>query len=339
VTRPANRSVRRLAPLAAALLLAAPVGAARADGGRDLDAWLAGLRGEALERGIPAATVEAALGEVRLLPAVVSADRSQPGAPSGFCRYLERRLTPTRIARGRRLLAEHRALLAELAAEHGVPARYLVALWGLESNYGDYQGDHPLFDALVTLAHDPRRGSLFREQVFAALRIVAAGGLAPGDLRGSWAGAMGQVQFMPTTYLDHAVDHDGDGVADIWASVPDALASAARYLRRAGWRSGETWGRPVRLPASLPGSARPTGAMQLAAWQELGVRRHDGGDLPAASLAGRLVLPNSGPEPAFLVYPNYRTFMAWNRSTSFAISVGALADALAGRAAPRGCGG
>jgi membrane-bound lytic murein transglycosylase B len=212
-----------------------------------------------------------------------------------------------------------------------------VALWGLESNFGDYQGDHPLFDALVTLARDPRRGELFRSQIFAALRIVEAGHRPIGALTGSWAGAMGQVQFMPTTFLAYAVDHDGDGRKDIWASVPDALASAAHFLRRSGWRSGETWGRPVRLPDTLHGQDGLDRSRRLDDWRSLGVRRADGGELPAASLRGRIVQPVRTPQPAFLVYPNYQTFLSWNRSTFFSISVGALADALVGRAPMVGC--
>ncbi|MBW2444627.1 MAG: lytic murein transglycosylase, partial [Deltaproteobacteria bacterium] len=224
---------------------------------------------------------------------------------------------------------------------YGVPARYVVALWGLETNFGDYQGDHPLFDTLVTLARDPRRGEFFRQQIFAALRMVEDGHHPPEGFEGSWAGATGQVQFMPSTYLDYAVDHDGDGRRDIWTSIPDALASAAHLLRRSGWRPGETWGRQVMLPSELHGQARslrksPRG---LKGWSNLGVRRSDGGALPVANLSARLVLPLRTADPAFLVYQNYRVFMTWNRSTFFAISVGALADELEDRSTLRACRG
>jgi membrane-bound lytic murein transglycosylase B len=239
------------------------------------------------------------------------------------------------------VLEDHEALLARITEEYGVPARYVVALWGLETNFGDYQGDHPLFDTLVTLARDPRRGDFFREQIFAALRMVEDGHHPPEGFEGSWAGATGQVQFMPSTYLDYAVDHDGDGRRDIWTSVPDALASAAHLLRRSGWRPGESWGRQVSLPSELH---RQAGTLRksprgLEGWSTLGVRRSDGGDLPVANLNARLVLPLRTADPAFLVYQNYRVFMTWNRSTFFAISVGALADELGDRSTLRACSG
>jgi len=308
--------------------------------GASPDPWMASLRADALAQGISAATFDAALAGIELRPAVIEADRSQPRAPKDFCGYLDRRLTATRIARGQRMLVEHRKLLNGISAEYGVPPRYLVALWGLETNFGDYQGDHPLFEALVTLARDARRGDLFRGQIFAALRMIEEGHAPDRELRASWAGAMGQVQFMPTTYLEYAVDHDGDGRRDLWGSVPDALASAANYLRRSGWTAGETWGRQVTLPETLePEVTSLSGARSLSEWQALGLRRSDGGELPEARLRGRLVLPERQADPAFLVYRNYGAFMRWNRSTFFSISVGTLADEIAGRSSLRACRG
>ena len=184
--------------LAAAL---AGIAGARAPAADDFSTWLRALEAEALERGISRPTVESALSDVETIPRVLELDRRQPVTPKDFCGYLELRLTPTRIARGRRVLAEHRELLAELAADYGVPARYLVALWGLETNFGDYLGDYPLIDALVTLALNPRRGDFFREQIFAALQVIDEGHHPPVGLVGSWAGATGQVQLMPTTFL------------------------------------------------------------------------------------------------------------------------------------------
>jgi membrane-bound lytic murein transglycosylase B len=324
--------------LGAALFGAALFGAGAADARAapdvELSRWLAVLGAEALERGISRRTVEATLDGVRPIPRVLELDRRQPVAPKDFCGYLEARLTPTRIARGQRVLAEHEDLLAEIVADYGVPARYLVAIWGLESNFGDYLGDYPLIDALVTLARGSRRAEFFREQIFAALRIVDEEHHGPEGLVGSWAGATGQVQLIPTTYLAYAVDRDGDGRKDVWTSVPDSLATVASILKRSGWRSGETWGRQVRLPAEL----RLDGPRPLAAWQELGVRRIDGGDLPVANLLADAVLPLRRPGLAFLVYRNYRTFLTWNRSTFFAISVGALADEISGVASLRACG-
>jgi membrane-bound lytic murein transglycosylase B len=300
----------------------------------DFDSWLVKLKQEAVEQGLRAETVDAALANVQVLSKVVEADRSQPKAPTEFCDYMGRRLTPTRIARGRKMLVEHRKLLAGINAEYGIPPRYIVALWGLETNFGDYVGDIPLFDALVTLARDPRRGKFFRNQIFGAMRIVDEGHHSLEGLTGSWAGATGQVQFMPTTFLAYAVDYDGDGRRDLWNSLPDAFASAANYLRRSGWRLGETWGRQVRIPNDLGAK----GSNSLAHWQKLGVRRVDGRDLPQARQRAMLVLPTQQRVPAFLTYRNYQAFLAWNRSTFFAISVGTLADELSGAASLKACG-
>jgi membrane-bound lytic murein transglycosylase B len=328
-TRP--RSTARLACLAALLLAAANAPAAAE---QDFARWLEVLAAEARERGISRHTVETTLATVAPIPRVIELDRSQPRGPSDFCDYMKQRITATRIARGRRILVEQRKLLAEISEDYGVPPRYLVALWGLETNFGDYLGDYPLLDALVTLARNPRRAEFFREQVFAALRIIDEGHHRHDGLMGSWAGATGQLQLMPTTFLEYAVDRDGDGRKDVWASLPDALATAAHYLGRAGWRSGETWGRQVWLPAEV----RRKGSRTLSAWQQLGVRRIDGGDLPAADLRARIVLPLRHRSLAFLVYRNYQTFLAWNDSTFFAISVGALADELTSAANLRACG-
>jgi membrane-bound lytic murein transglycosylase B len=296
------------------------------------------LESEAIETGISRDIVEAALGGVEPIPRVLELDRRQSKRPAGFCRYLERRLTKTRIARGRRLLAEHAALLDEISREYGVPPRYLVALWGLETNFGDYLGDFPVIPALVTLAYHPRRAELFRREVIAALRILDEGHHPRQGLVGSWAGASGHVQLMPSSFLRFAVDHDGDGRKDIWTSLPDAFATAAHYLRRSGWRSGETWGRQVRLPSTVNGDRDELRrARSLAEWQERGVRRADGGDLPVADLRGTVVLPLRKGGPAFLVYRNYRTFLSWNNSTFFAISLGALADEVSQNASLRVC--
>jgi membrane-bound lytic murein transglycosylase B len=334
-----TRARAALLALAPAALLAAAFAPAPARASRDFPVWLEGVRSEARERGISEQTLEVALQDLRPVERVIELDRRQPGAPSEFCSYMERRLTRTRIARGRRMLEEQDALLRELADTYGVPARYLVALWGLETNFGDYMGDFPVISAVATLAHEGRREELFREQLFAALEIVEQGHQLPSAMLGSWAGAIGQVQFMPTTFLEHAVDHDGDGRKDIWSSVPDALASAASYLRRAGWRSGESWGRQVRLPAEIGAAARtPRPGRSLSEWQALGVRGVDGGDLPAAELRGAVVLPlRRDLDPAFLAYRNYWTFLDWNRSTFFALSLGTLADAIGGLPGPDLC--
>jgi len=301
--------------------------------------WLAELEAEAIARGISDATVQSALRNLEPIPEVIERDRGQPKKPSDFCTYMERRLTPTRIARGQRMLREHAPLLREINERYGVPPRYLVALWGLETNFGDYMGEYPVLASLATLAYDPRRGALFREQLFAALQIIDEGHRPPEGFTGSWAGAVGLVQFMPTTFLEYAVDQDGDGRKDLWTSLPDALASAANYLKRSGWRSGESWGRQVSLPPQLERDKKTLKRRRsIGRWEKLGVRKLDGAALPVADMRGRIVQPLRGPGPAFLVYHNYETFLRWNQSTFFAISVGTLADKLTGAATLDLCG-
>ncbi|MBT39228.1 MAG: lytic transglycosylase [Deltaproteobacteria bacterium] len=320
-------------------LLALPILTAPAGAVDGFSQWLAELEAEAIDRGISQTTVHSALHDIEPIPEIIDHDRDQPKKPSNFCKYLERRLTPTRIARGRRMLKEHAVLLREITATYGVPARYLVALWGLETNFGDYMGEHPVLASLATLAYDPRRGEMFREQIFAALQIIDEGHRSAEGFTGSWAGAVGLVQFMPTTFLEFAVDQDGDGRKDLWTSLPDALASAANYMKRSGWRSGESWGRRVSLPPELERDrATLKRRKPIATWEGLGVRRSDGSALPVAAIRGRIVQPLRGPGPAFLVYRNYETFLRWNNSTFFAISVGTLADELTRAAALGICG-
>ena len=312
---------------------------AGADSADGFPQWLAEFEAEAIARGISETTVRTTLSGIEPIPEILERDQSQPKKPSDFCTYMERRLTPTRIARGRRMLREHAELLREITQTYGVPARYLIALWGLETNYGDYMGEYPVLASLATLAYDPRRGDMFREQLFAALQIIDDGHQSAEGFSGSWAGAVGLVQFMPTTFLEYAVDQDGDGRKDLWTSLPDALASAANYLKRSGWRSGESWGRQVSLPPELErDKATLKRRKPIATWEKLGVRRLDGGPLPVANIRGRIVQPLRGPGPAFLVYRNYETFLRWNQSTFFAISVGTLADELTGTAEVRLCG-
>jgi membrane-bound lytic murein transglycosylase B len=304
----------------------------------DFSEWLEAFAVEARQSGISQATLDVSLADVEPIPAVIELDRRQPKEPGDFCGYMAARLTETRIARGRSMLQEHRALLHRVSSEFGVPARFVVALWGLESNFGDYQGEYQVIGALATLAHDKRRGPLFRKQLLAALQIVDEGHQNPAGLKGSWAGAMGQVQLMPTTFLDFAVDYDGDGRKDIWTSIPDAFASAANYLKRAGWRSGQTWGREVQIPASLSGNRRSLAKRRsLADWREAGVVRIDGSALPRAGMRGKIVMPATKTPDAFLVYSNFETILRWNQSTFFGISVGTFADEISKAASLRAC--
>ncbi len=298
----------------------------------DFQTWLAGLRVEARNQGISEGILDAALGDLAPIPRVIELDRDQPEFTQTFWTYLGKRVSAVRIERGRAMLRQHAALLQRIQDRYGVQARFLVAFWGLETNFGDYMGSFPVVGALATLAHDPRRSDFFRAELLNALKILEGGHVTPADMKGSWAGAMGQPQFMPSTFVRHAVDDDGDGRRDIWTTLPDVFASAANYLSRSGWKQGETWGREVALPKGF--DLDLTGLKQrrsLAEWQRLGVRRANGADLPqVADMQASLILPGGHRGPAFLVYQNFRTIMVWNRSISYAIAVGHLADRLVG---------
>ena len=267
-----------------------------------------------------------------LIPRVVELDHQQPEVKLTFEQYLARVVNDARAQKARQKLAENRRLLQRVAQQFGVQPRFIVSLWAIETDFGRITGNFSVIDALATLAYDGRRAAFFREQLFDALSIVQKRGLAPHDLRGSWAGAMGQSQFMPSTYLAHAVDFDGDGKADIWHSHADVFASIANYLSNLGWRADETWGRAVILPEGfnpdLIDSVRldkPT--RTLPRWAALGLRRPDGGALPRRDIPAWLVQPSAPDRPeAYLVYANYRALLQWNRSLFFATAVGYLAD-------------
>lgn len=328
----ARRTFLRLASGGLGALLA--TGSRRARATEPFETWLAAFRAEARARGISPRTLERAFAGVRPLEAVIEADRRQPERRIGFAEYRAKVVSPARIRRGRELLAEHRPLLERVRARYGVPAPVLVALWGIESNYGTYTGTWRVIDALATLAWEGRRAELFRRELLAALEIVERGERDPDGLSGSWAGAMGQCQFMPSSYLRYAVDFDGDGRRDIWTSLPDVFASMSRYLVEAGWVAGERWGRPVRVPAGLdPGLGGLAHRAELAVWSRRGVRAVDGGPLPRVPIEASLLRMDGEGGPAFLVYRNFHTLMVWNRSTYFALSVGLLADELVRAAA------
>ncbi|MFW6093822.1 MAG: lytic murein transglycosylase, partial [Pseudomonadota bacterium] len=258
-------------------------------------------------------------------------DRRQPEFTQTFTDYYTNRVTPARVQRGRELLREHGGLLRDIQWETGVPAQYLVALWGLETNFGSYFGNMQVPDALATLACDRRRSNYFTRELMAALQIVDAGDVDAEEMLGSWAGAMGHVQFMPSVFLEHAVDADGDGRRDLWNSVEDVMTSAAEFLRALGWEPGWRWGREVLLPEdfdyTLAGrdSRRP-----LSEWASMGVTDAFGQPLPALDEPAGLLVPAGHQGPAFLVYSNFDVIMSWNRSEYYALSVGRLADEIAG---------
>ncbi|NNG04689.1 MAG: lytic murein transglycosylase [Inquilinus sp.] len=302
--------------------------------------WLEGVRQEAAALGMSQATIDAALTDIRPADRILELDSSQPERRLTIDEYLERQTPDARIERGRLLLRENSALLKEIGAAYGVQPRFIVALWGIETSYGSFTGGYPVIQSLATLAYSSRRSTYFRAELMKALQILDEGHIAIADMKGSWAGAMGQSQFMPSNFLRLAVDHDGDGRRDIWSSRADVFASAANFLATAGWNDEVTWGRQVRVPngfdSSLSGLAS---SRTLREWHSLGVRRSDGRDLPNADVEASLVLPDGPGGNAYLVYDNYRVLMNWNRSTYFATTVGILADRIGGcEDGPRGYG-
>ncbi|GEO82056.1 lytic murein transglycosylase [Pararhodospirillum oryzae] len=294
--------------------------------------WLEGMKAEALAAGIRPATVNGPLASARFLPRTVALDGRQPEFNRPFGDYLRNTAPESRAQRGRALLGTHAALLGRLEDRYGVPASVLVALWGVETNFGDIIGSTPILDTLATLAFEGRRGSFFRAQLLDALRLIDEDGIDPGSLIGSWAGAMGQMQFMPTTFRAQAVDGDGDGRLDPWRSIPDALASGAHYLAALGWKTHEPWGREVSVP---PGFDLALSGQELirpvAEWSALGLRTAQGAPLPEdPNAAGALILPSGARGPAFLVYDNFRILLKWNRSLYYALAAGILSDRIAG---------
>jgi membrane-bound lytic murein transglycosylase B len=303
------------------------------------DVWLTELRAEALTRGIRPEILEAALADVQPVDQILERDRTQAEFALDLTAYLKRRLTRSTLRTAQQMHDRHRALLDAVGKKYGVRPRILTAVWGLESNFGRFAGVRPTIPALATLAYDPRRAVFFRNELFSALEIVNRGDIELDRLKGSWAGALGQPQFMPSTYLQFSQDFDSDGRRDIWTSLPDVFASIAFYLREHGWSDRTTWGREVRVPKTslaaikaLP--LRETGCraeraltmpMPMKAWRKQGLRTTAGGPIPAADLEASLVTDGSR---YFLVYKNYEALLAYNCATSYAISIGLLSDRL-----------
>jgi membrane-bound lytic murein transglycosylase B len=289
--------------------------------------WLAILKKEALDSGIPPMTVDRALGNCKPASRVIELAGNQPETKLSFNDYLSRVLSENRVTNGRRNLRNNRKLLGQIAARYGVQPKFLVALWGIETDFGQVTGSHPVIDSLVSLIYNGRRGPFFRKELMHALRILDEGHIPPARMKGSWAGAMGQLQFMPSTFRDFAVDFDGDGRIDIWDSQEDVFASAANYLSRSGWRKGQTWGQEV----SLSNGARLKSAdfklqRRLSKWRVLGIRPLEGSRFPSVNLPASIVQPDGPRGPTFLVYNNYHVMRRWNNSHYFALSVGILAD-------------
>lgn len=324
----ALRSRRRVIVAALGLVLAAtaPSSPARA-ASEPFEVWLEAFRAEARTDGISEATLDRALDGLTPNPRVIELDRRQIEGRIDFATYKTRVLSEARIQRGRELYREHADLLRRVAADYGVQPRIIVALWGIESTYGTYKGSYPVIASLATLAWDGRRAAFFRSELLNALRIVDNGDIDAAAMDGSWAGAMGQSQFMPSSFLAYAVDYDGDGRRDIWNSTPDVFASIANYLARAGWDDEFTWGRQVEAPPAIdPALLGLETELPLDSWRDVGVRTLSGGALPRVNIDASLLWMDDQAGPAYLVYDNFRVIMRWNRSTYFAVSVGELAE-------------
>jgi membrane-bound lytic murein transglycosylase B len=309
--------------------------------------WLDGVRTEALSRGIREEIIDEALSDIaEPLPIIIERDRTQAEIVLPLETYVARRLTPKFVRGGREAFARNKTVLDEVGERYGVSPRIIVAIWGIESNYGHFSGVRPTIPALATLAWDPRRSTFFRRELFNALEIVNRGDIDLPHLRGSWAGAMGQVQFMPSSYLQFAEDFDGDGRRDIWSTPPDVFASIANYLKGHGWKPGEPWGREVKMSAAVATTIRRdverrngscsatrdmTVSLPMARWQALGVRLPNGKALPKDAPDAALV---SGTKQHYLVSANYDALLEYNCAHSYAVSVGVLADRIGAAGAP-----
>lgn len=301
------------------------------------DQWLAEFRAEAEARGLPPALLDRALTGIQPIEQILERDRTQAEFTLDLEQYLKRRLTRDTVRMAKRMHAKHRAVLRDVEKEYGVPSNVLVAVWGLESDFGRFPGVRPTIPTLATLAYDNRRGDMFRAELLSALEIVNRGDIELENLKGSWAGALGQPQFMPSSYLKFAKDHDGDGRKDIWKSHADVFASVAHFLQQHGWKKGERWGREVRIPAAVADDViaiplRDTGCRArramtdprpLSEWRKLGLRTTSGGSLPASDIPASLVMAG---KRSFLLYDNYDAFLGYNCAHSYTLSVGLLSD-------------
>jgi membrane-bound lytic murein transglycosylase B len=296
----------------------------------DFKAWLQGMRQDAMAQGISAATLDRAFAGVQPIPRIIELDHTQPETTLSFAQYIERVVTPARRDAARAHYLENKPLLDEIGQHYGVQPCYIVALWGIETNFGHSIGNYSVVAALATLAYDGRRSTFFRRELINALLIIQNDKIDPAAMIGSWAGAMGQSQFMPSSFLAYAVSYRGNAAPDIWNRTDDVFASIANYLSRLGWRADQGWGEAVALPAGFDASLVGPGQKKtVAEWAALGVRHADGSVLPAApDRRAALLQPGGSDGPTFLVYDNFSVIMRWNNSSYFGVAVGYLADSV-----------
>lgn len=294
------------------------------------DQWLTGVRAEAARQGVSQQTINAALTNIQPIQKVIDLDRKQPEHKITFSKYQTNVVNQQRINKGREMMRLHADELRRVEQQYGVAPQYVVALWAIETNFGGNTGGFSVINSLATLAWEGRRAEFFKDELINALKIIDAGHITASGMKGSWAGAMGQNQFMPSSFNAYAVDGNGDGKRDIWNSLPDVFASTANYLNKSGWNAGERWGRRAELPQGFSESLiGPKIQKPLSEWARLGVRLPGGVALPQENMMASIVAPDGIGGEIYIVYNNYQTIMKWNRSTYFATSVGLLADAIA----------
>lgn len=340
-------SVRCAAFLALMVLCVSAVTVQAEDDNSDFYQWLDELKAEAAAKGISQATIDQAFtGITPPVKRIIKSDRSQAEVVETYDRYLSRRLSDWKTSTGRKLSSEHQEVLNQVAERYGVQPRFILAIWGMETNYGTFPLKESAFNVLATLAYDKRRGAYFRKEFLVALEMVDSGFPTMEHMKSSWAGALGQSQFMPTSYQAYAQDFDGDGKKDIWGNEADVFASIAYYFSTRGWRDDQTWGRAITFP---PGGEvalmaeqdrgltpdadckrfKSLGAWRdLKKWQELGVRRADGSDLPDVSIPAALIVADKGDNRGYIVYRNFCTLMSYNPAFKYALSIGLLSDQL-----------
>ena len=300
--------------------------AAHAYDANEFAIWLREFKQEAKAADISAKTIKNTFKKAKYLPQVIVLDRGQPEFITPFLSYIQKRVTLSKIGLGRAMLQQHEVLLNQIEVGYGVPKQVIVAFWGLETSYGENKGSFGLPSSLMTLAYEGRRAEFFRSQLLDTMRIIDAGHNNIAGMRGSWAGAMGQMQFMPSTLLKYGIDADADGRINIWSSLPDAFSSAANYLAKTGWRKDEPTMLQVKLPANFDYSlAQLNNRKSAERWSVLGVRDTDNKLLPALDNAA-ILLPQGWQGPAFMVFSNFDVIMDWNRSVNYALSVAHLAN-------------
>ena len=290
------------------------------------DVWLADFRRDAASQGISARALSA-LDNVRYIERIIELDRHQPEFVRPIWEYLDGAVSRTRISNGQNRLDEHRQTALQMQQRYGVPAEIIVSIWGIESDYGRNFGSFSALSSFATLAYDGRRSEFARTELLAALRIIDSGEIAADEMIGSWAGAMGHTQFIPSSFESYAKDGDGDGRRDIWGSIPDVMASTANYLAQAGWQANQPWGIEVILPANF--DFTQTDRRSSAEWSAQGIRAISG-NLPNFASAA-VIVPAGAQGPAFMVGPNFNAILRYNNATSYALAVATLADAIMGR--------